>query len=130
MKKFLSILLILCLVVASTALADSLSFKAKTGQYTGTVSKATATGVAGWVDVTQNNDAHSMYYEIRKTDGVAASDYKNTTAETRITLPYDTDGNGMSLGRNGYNYKLRVAHRSQCSCDASDTFTLKFTWAP
>ncbi|MBQ8615923.1 MAG: hypothetical protein IJ418_00270 [Clostridia bacterium] len=130
MKKFLSILLILCLVVASTALAETLSFTAKTGDDSAIKTKSTATGTAGNVSITTNEGSHSMYYQIRKTDGVAASEYKNTSAETSFSLSYKDDGYGMSLGRNNYSYRLRVAHRSQCSCDASNEFDVVFSWNP
>lgn len=130
MKKFLSILLVLCLVVASTALAETLSFTGKTGDYSGVKPKSTATGTAGNVNISTNQGNHSMYYQIRKTDGVAASEYKNTSAATSFSLSYKNDGYGMSLGRNNSPYKLRVAHRSQCYCDASTEFHVTFSWNP
>lgn len=70
-----------------------------------------------------------MYYQIHKANGGAATVYKNTSGTGTYTLSYEKDGYGNSLGRNGYDYRLRVAHRSQCSC-TSGYATVKVDFTP
>lgn len=118
-KKIISGLLVLALCLSSAAFAgQTFSFTDKSGQY-GNVhkTKTTATGTKGSVSIEANSANHSMYYQIHKANGGAASVYKNTTAGSgSYSLSYNKDGHGNSLGRKGYKYRLRIAHRRQCTC--------------
>lgn len=130
MKKLISVLLVLAIFVTTAAMAaDTLSFTSKTGKYAPTIkTKSNSTGSNGSVNVTANAGSHSMYYQIHKANGGAATEYYNTKSTGTHALAYDTDGYGESLGRNGYSYRLRVAHRSQCTCSSgAATVTVDFT---
>lgn len=118
MKKFLSCVLALTIICTMAGFAgEILEFESKKGMYSPkTKTKQSSTGSAGSVTVDANENEHSMYYQIHKANGGAASEYKNTKGTGTYTLTYKNDGNGESLGRNGYEYRLRVAHRSQCTC--------------
>lgn len=118
MKKGICFVLVLALLVTAVAFAaEELSFDSKTGTYADAIKpKTSATGSSGSVTVSSNEGGHSMYYQIHKANGGAATVYKNTSGTGTYTLSYEKDGYGNSLGRNGYSYRLRVAHRSQCSC--------------
>ena len=131
MKKGICFVLLLALLVTTVAFAaDTLSFSSKTGKYAPTIkAKASATGSSGSVTVSSNAGGHSMYYQIHKANGGAATVYKNTSGTGTYTLSYEKDGYGNSLGRNGYNYRLRVAHRSQCSC-TSGSAVVKVDFTP
>ena len=118
-KKMISGLLVLALCLSSAAFAgQKFSFPDKSGKYgKETQIKTTATGTKGSVRVESNSAKHSMYYQIHKYKGGAASVYKNTTASSgSYSLSYKKDGYGNSLGRKGYQYRLRIAHRRQCAC--------------
>lgn len=130
MKKFLSCVLALTIICTMAGFAgEILEFESKKGMYSPkTKTKQSSTGTAGSVKIEENVDGHSMYYQIHKANGGAASEYKNTTSTGTYTLKYDNDGNGESLGRNNYEYRLRVAHRSQCKCTSGcATVTVDFT---
>ena len=132
MKKYISALLVLVLLVTTAAFAsESLSFKTKSGQYGKTVTeKNTSTGTSGSVTVISNPNGHSMYYQIHKANGGAATVYRNTTGTGTYSLSYNKDGNGNSLGRNGYEYRLRVAHRRQCKCEEGTKVTVEVDFKP
>lgn len=133
MKRLISVLLVLSLFVTVVAFAsDEFEAVKGTGDYAHTsLYKTSSTGSNGYVTCDENSKAHSMYYQIHKASGGAASEYYNTTSKfTDHPLKYNKDGYGNSLGRNGYEYKLRVAHRSQCSCDAGTTAVVKVSFVP
>lgn len=119
MKKVFAILLVLALILSSFAFAadDSWDFSLakKSGGYTGTKLKRTGDGVNGSFK-TSGGGTHSMYYQIRKHTGWEASNYLNTKAAGTFSLSYMKDGYGNSRGQENVKYKLRVAHRSQCTC--------------
>ncbi len=118
MKKLLSVLMVLALIVSSVAFAaDYLSLQKEEGDYADTNhTKNSPTGSDGSVTIRSNPNRHSMFYQIHKANGGAASEYKNKTTTGTYPLEYKSDGYGNSLGRQGYSYRLRVAHRSQCTC--------------
>lgn len=129
MKRFVSLLLVVLLMLMATVFAETKSFGLKLARGTGgyaeeTALKETATGAAAKVTVLEkDNDIASMYYEIRKMDNVAASKYHNTSSIGTFSLAYLS----TTVGRNGYNYKLRVAHRSQSKFDGEVTVSGTFT---
>lgn len=130
MKKIVSLLLILALFATTIAFAsDTLSFTSKSGKYAPTIKeKLGAIGSNGSVTISSNN-GHSMYYQIHKGNGGAATEYKNTKSTGTYALQYNRDGYGESLGRTGYSYRLRVAHRSQCTC-TSGTARVEVDFVP
>jgi len=127
-KKLSSIILILCLIMGTVAFSETLTYATKKGQYASTKTKTTGIGTDATVDITSNSGKHSMYYQVRKPSGYECSNYLNTNQVKEISLSYRLDGNGESLGRTGYQYKLRVAHRTQCSCSGAASVSL--TWDP
>lgn len=123
MKKGVCFLFVIALLVSSFAIADyqMMVFKSKTGQYFPTTKiKTTSTGTSGQVDNYFCSGNHSMYYQIRKTNGVEASNYVIFKGTGSRPLTYKRDGYGESMGRYGYSYRLRVAHRSQCTCNGGE----------
>ena len=130
MKKVFAILLVLALILSSFAMASSktLSMKKSTGKYhPETKTKFTTDGTNGSV-TTSGAGSHSMYYQIRKHTGWEASNYLNTKASGTFALTYMKDGYGNSRGQQNVDYKLRVAHRSQCTCkNGTATVTVDFT---
>lgn len=129
MKKVFAVLLVLALILSSFAMADgwTLSIKKKNGTYTpGTKTKLT-TGANASV-TTSGAGTHSMYYQIRKSTGWEATEYHNTKGDASFSLKYMLDGYGNSRGQKDVDYKLRVAHRSQCTCNnGTAKVTVDFT---
>ena len=116
--RFFLCLAVIVLIATSTASAvvynySGVSLSRGTGTYVGSAVKS-GTGKAGLAAATANGA--SMYMQVRKPDGVGASEYRifNGTGSDSA-VPYMNDGNGNSLGRDGYTYKCRLAHRSQSS---------------
>lgn len=119
MKK--SVRIFLCIAVLTLfaincafALGDysGISLQRKTGTYVGGTIKKTAYGNAS-LSVSTSNGA-SMYMQVRKTDYAPASDYRVFNGQgSDDSVPYGEDGYGHSLGRVGYNYVCRLAHRKQ-----------------
>ncbi|MBO7421831.1 MAG: hypothetical protein J6T99_00395 [Oscillospiraceae bacterium] len=129
MKKVFAILLVLALILSSFAMADgwTLSIKKKNGTYTGTKTKLTSNWTSASV-TTSGAGSHSMYYQVRKYTGWEATEYHNTKGNASFSLSYMPDGNGNSRGQKNTDYKLRVAHRSQCSCNnGTAKVTVDFT---
>lgn len=128
MKKVLSFVLVFAIVLGSCSLADTLAFTSKTGMYAPTtLTKENSTGSNASITVSANAGGHSMYYQVRKPNGVEASNYHNTKKTGTFSVSYKTDGYGESMGRYGYSYVLRVAHRKQCTCSGgSATVTVSF----
>ncbi len=120
MKKFFCFILFLSVLVGSVAIADyyTLSFTAKNGKYSPVeIVKMNYNGSNARVSINYvSSNSHSMYYQIRKISGAEATEYKIKKGTGSLSLAYGEDGHGETLGRNGYWYKLRVAHRSQCKC--------------
>ena len=132
-KKLLSFACITLLVLsaASGALArtvhnySNITLDRGTGTYVGSAVKS-GNGNAGLACNPYSNA--SMYMEVRKPDGVAASNYRIFNGlGSDDSVPYKTDGNGQSLGRDGYTYKCRLAHRSQSQ---QSTATASGGWWP
>ena len=88
MKKCICFVLVLALLVTTVAFAaDTLSFSSKTGKYAPTIkTKTSATGSSGSVTASSNAGGHSMYYQIHKANGGAATVYKNTSGTGTYTL--------------------------------------------
>ena len=132
MKKLFSILLVLALLLSAFALAepDLVSFTSKKGPYAPTHHlKENAIGSPASINVAANTEGHSMYYQVHKGNGGAASNYRNTSGTGGFSVTYKNDGNGQSLGRTGYDYRLRVAHRTQCSCTSGNA-SIKVSFVP
>ena len=130
MKKTVSLLLVVTLLLTVVAFAsDTVSFTSKSGKYAPTIkTKTSSIGANGEVCIEKNAGSHSMYYQIHKSTGGAATQYFNTKSTGTYPLEYNNDGYGESLGRTGYTYRLRVAHRSQCTCTSGKaTVEVDFT---
>lgn len=99
-------------VMAAVDNYSNISLARGTGTYVGNIVKKSGNGNAG-LAVNASNSA-IMYMQVRKTDGVAASEYRVFNGlGSDSSVPYMVDGYGNSLGRDGYSYKCRLAHRSQ-----------------
>ncbi len=132
MRKLLSLVLATLLLFASTAFAYdfNVSLSRGSGQY-GNVAlrKTTPTGNDGNVTIAEiSNSTAGMYYQIRKMDNVGASKELITKGTGTHAMQYFVDGNGNSLGRYNYTYKIRIAHRSQSIY--TGTVTAKGYYAP
>lgn len=136
MKKILSVVLVLCLVLASCAsayatVAYTSGIAKGNGYTTSGVVKSSGIGVNASVSILQNPGSHSIYYQVRKSSGYACTPSKNSSASSgSISLAYNLDGYGESLGRTGYSYNLRIAHRSQCTVCTSTKVIVGVDWAP
>lgn len=131
MKRILSIALVLCLLTMTFAMADSVSLVKTDGFTTSAVKKSTPIGSNATVSITANSGNHSMYYQVRNGGGTAMTPSKNSsTSSGTVSLAYNYDGYGESLGRTGYSYYLRIAHRSQCTCGTGTVAKVGYTWAP
>jgi len=128
LKKFLGVFLAICLLTMAAAMADSASVTKGNGVTKGPRVKTSSIGEAAEVNVSSNSGNHSMYYQVRNGAGTPMSNYKVSTGNAKLTYLYD--GYGESLGRTGYNYYLRIAHRSQCSCSSGTVANLTYTWEP
>ena len=119
MKKLISLVLVALLLLASAAFAYDfdVSVARGNGQYgSAEWTKTSSTGSPGSVTIAEiSNNTASMYYQIRKMDNVGASEELITKGTGTHAMPYWLDGNGNSLGRYNYTYKIRIAHRSQSS---------------
>ena len=128
MKKFVSLLLVAMMLLTLSVLAEMKEFGVELERGVGTYAvesarKDTATGADATVNIkTKSNDIASMYYEVRKPDNVAATEYVNTKGTGSISLEYFS----TIVGRYGYTYKLRVAHRSQSQYSGKVTVTGEF----
>ncbi len=129
MKKVFCFVLAIALLISSCAFAQSFSLKftAKNGQNTPEVKKETGVGVSAKVSAS-NVGSHSMYYQVRR-GNVQSSEYAIKKGNGSMSLAYKKDGNGESFGRQGYKYVLRVAHRSQCTCNGG-TINMKVDFQP
>ena len=120
-KRFSCCFLVAIVMMTGAALAQTAySISASLARGTGTycpyqVRKDSATGSSAVFNIKNKTANASMYYQIRKPDGTAASNALITSNTGSYSVSYQTDGYGNSLGRSGYYYKVRVAHRSQSS---------------
>lgn len=136
MKKILSVVLLLCLVLTACTAAFAKEFKTDSiakgsGDTSSELVKTSGIGVNASVKIEDNSDSHSLYYQVRKPSGYACTPSKNSSASSgTISLSYNLDGYGESLGRTGYKYQLRVAHRSQCTVCTSGGVSFRVDWAP
>ena len=134
MKKYSKLMkcIALCLVLFTVmAFAETLgpvamTFTQKSGQYAGSALKESSTGadarlvVAG---IDANESIASMYYVFRKMDGVNATEELIQKGNGTFSIPYLS----TTVGRQGYYYQLRVAHRSQSQYNGTVTLTVTGT---
>lgn len=120
MKRTICTITVICILLCTLAYAATQDYGMildwQEGAYATSAVKDSSTGAKAILDVNYKDvSTASMYYQIRKMDGVGASNELITTATGSFNIAYKKDGNGNSLGRHGYTYKLRVAHRTQSS---------------
>ena len=118
MKKVFCLIFAIALILSSVAVADSSyhhKFTSKSGYDVITTDKISGVGVSAKVEQISGCDGHSMYYQVRR-GNVQSSEYAIKKGNGSVSMAYKKDGNGESFGRTGYKYKLRVAHRTQCTC--------------
>lgn len=134
MKKVFCLIFAIALILSSIAIADSSyskSFKAKTGKDVVTTEKLSDIGANAKVENISGCAGHSMYYQVRR-GNVQSSKYAILKGNGSVSMAYEREngGTGPSFGRTGYSYRLRVAHRTQCTCDGKKTFTASGFFKP
>lgn len=135
MKKLVCVFLtlVMLIAIASTAFAAgyNLSGIAKgSGKSSGAVNKGSGTGSASWVDPSSSAPSNALFQATtRKTDGTNASNTVQFTGTSKVSMSTKYDGYGNALLRNGYDYKLRIAHRSN-SPASGNTASTSGSWEP
>lgn len=92
------------------------------------VKKQTGIGTAGKGTATYASNSNAIFQgTVRKPDGTNASNTTRFTGRASFTMTSKKDGYGNALLRTGYDYRLRIAHRSN-----SPVATAKCngTWEP
>ena len=127
-KKILTFIFVAALLLFATAGAFAYSFTLDRGSGANTAQKTkSGSGSASVSCNTANSSGASIYMQVRKPDGVAASVSQNFSGSGTSSLSYMVDGYGNSLGRDGYSYICRVAHRSQSTVAKT---TVSGDWTP
>ena len=127
-KKILAFICVAALLLFASAGAFAYSFTLDRGIGDDTSQKQkSGTSNASVSCSTANSSGASIYMQVRKPDGVAASVSKNFSGSGSGCLSYMVDGYGNSLGRNNYYYYCRVAHRSQSTVAKT---TVSGDWTP
>lgn len=133
MKKVFCLIFAIALILSSVAIAEpahySHTFTAKDGYNVATAEKESGVGVSAKVENIGGCNGHSMYYQVRK-GNVQSSEYAIKKGNGSVSMAYKKDGNGESLGRTGYSYRLRVAHRTQCTCKKGTSVTASGSFRP
>lgn len=118
MKKMVCIFLVVTMLFSLSGAAMAASFSTVSlnqgvGANAGSATKTTGTGSAASGSATYASSSRAIFQAtVRKPDGVNASDTRPFTGAGSFTLPTRMDGYGNALLRNGYDYVLRIAHRS------------------
>jgi len=131
MKKVFCLIFAIALILSSVAIADTSyghKFTAKNGADVATTKKFSGVGVNAKVEDISGCAGHSMYYQVRR-GNVQSSEYAIKKGNGSVSMAYKKDGNGESFGRTGYEYRLRVAHRTQCTCNGK-AFTANGMFRP
>lgn len=118
MKKMVCIFLVVTMLFSLSCAAMAASFSTVSlnqgvGANAGSAKKTTGTGSAASGSATYASSSRAIFQAtVRKPDGVNASETRQFTGAGSFTLPTRMDGYGNALLRNGYDYVLRIAHRS------------------
>ncbi len=129
MRKLISAILVLTIMLCSisSAFAETLQFKNVTVAR-GTAVASAPTQKAGWNDasVTLTDFGGSEWiYRVRKNteklDFVTDQIRRPDLLHFPYTRTYYKDGDDKSFGRNGYLYKLNIAHYSKAPLETAKT---------
>ena len=137
MKKMFVAALALALMLTFTFGSTAMAAEFDTGREltqgqgwdaSGKVKKQTGIGAAGKgnADTVSNNSA-IFQGTVRKPDGTNASNTARFTGRASFTMTSKKDGYGNALLRTGYEYRLRIAHRSNSPVN---TASCRGTWEP
>ena len=133
MKKICCVALVCVLTLGLACGAMAAGFSSPSldpgkGWSSGKVNKSTGVGTASSVTGTASRSNAIFQVTTRKTDGVNASETKQFTGScSGLRLATKNDGYGNALLRTGYDYVLRVAHRSNSPLTSASA---SGTWEP
>ena len=130
MKKMVCIFLVVTMLFSLSGAAMAASFSTVSlnqgvGANAGSATKTTGTGSVASGSATSSRAIFQA--TVRKPDGVNASETRPFTGAGSFTLPTRMDGYGNALLRNGYDYVLRIAHRSNSPVS---TASVRGNWNP
>lgn len=118
MKKSIAAILVLTMILTMASVATAASYATTkldrgTGMYAGTATKTSGIGAASVVSPNSGSNTTALFQATtRKKDGTNASNTTRFQGLGTVTMTTKYDGNGDALLRTGYEYKLRIAHRS------------------
>ncbi len=133
MKKMVCIFLVVTMLFSLSCAAMAASFSTGSlnqgvGANAGSAKKTTGTGSAASGSATYASSSRAIFQAtVRKPDGANASETRPFTGAGSFTLPTRMDGYGNALLRNGYDYVLRIAHRSNSPVS---TASVSGNWNP